>query len=88
MGSIAFQVTQTGQTTHNRSVNVADADITRIITAYQPGANTNVNGTATRTQVLNFWISTMMQGSKAFVQSSEQAAQIAALPPILPIEAT
>ena len=59
-GTITVQVVETGQTTQTKTYTVADADIDKIVAAYQSGANVSVNGTATRAQVLLYWITTLL----------------------------
>lgn len=54
MATIAVTVTETGQTTLTRTLTLADADLDATIQAYQQAANTSINGTATRAQVLNY----------------------------------
>lgn len=55
MATISATVTQTSFADASKTFGLSDADMTRIIAAYQQDANTAVNGTATRGQVLN-WI--------------------------------
>lgn len=52
MGSISFTVTETGKPDATKSYTVPDADIDRMVAAYQSDANVDINGTATRGQVL------------------------------------
>lgn len=88
MGTITFQVTETGQTNATKAFTVPDADIDRFVAAWQQDANIAVNGTATRAQVLLTWANSMMNEAKAKVLASEKAAQQAALTPPTPITAT
>jgi hypothetical protein len=87
MGSITFSVAQTAQTTATKAFTVADADLDRMITAYQSDANVSVNGTATRNQVLLYIASVWMNSTKDYIKGKETAAQQAALTPVSPIGA-
>lgn len=88
MGTITFQVAETGQTTATKTFTVPDADIDRFVAAWQQDANTSVNGTATRAQVLLTWANSVMAQAKDKVLAFEKAAQQAALVPPSPISAT
>lgn len=68
MGTITIQVVETGQTTLTKTYTVADADIDKIVAAYQSAANVSVNGTATRAQVLNYVCGTWAAATQAQVQ--------------------
>lgn len=70
-GSITFQIVQGGFANANRTYTLSDAEIARIIVAYQRDANVSVNGTATRAQVLNYWMQQFIQGTISKVQSAE-----------------
>lgn len=59
-GTISIQVAEAGFATQTKTYTVADADIDKIVAAYQPGANVSVNGTATRAQVLLYWLQTLL----------------------------
>jgi predicted amidohydrolase len=84
--SISIQVTQTGQTTLTKTYTVDDADINRIVAAYQQDGNTAVNGNATRAQVLLTWANGLMENTKAKVVARELAvAQGAVVPPVPPV---
>jgi hypothetical protein len=61
MAQIPISVVQTGQPTVSKTYNMADADMDAIIAAYQSEANTSINGTATRAQVLNYITLTWMK---------------------------
>lgn len=73
MGTISIQVVETGQTTATKSYSIPDSQIDRLVSAYQSGANTVVNGTATRAQVLNYWANKLIQEDTVqYVLNSEQ----------------
>lgn len=85
-GSISIQVVETGQTTLTKTYStIPDANIDRIVAAYQSAANTSVNGTATRAQVLNYWVTQFITKTIADVAASESNAAEQALPAIAPI---
>lgn len=86
-GTITFQVTETSQTTATKTYNIADAQIDRMVAAYQPAANLSVGGTASRTQVLNFIASQLvLTGIVQYVLSAEQqAASVSATSSVSPI---
>lgn len=85
-GSIAFQVVRTGQSTVSRTFTMSDADVDRLVAAYQARANVAVNGTASRTQVIMFWFSSVMDATKQSVASTERQNAIDALPVTPPID--
>lgn len=85
MATIAFQVTETAQTTVSKSYTLADSQMDRIIAAYQSGANSAVNGTASRSQVLQFWLTGFIQQTVNCVALFEAQTAIASLPTIIPI---
>lgn len=85
MATIAFQVTETAQTTVSKSYSLADSQMDRIIAAYQSGANSAVNGTASRVQVLQFWLTGFIQQTVNCVSLFEAQTAIASLPTIAPI---
>ncbi len=86
-GTITFQVTEGGQSTATKTFNVPDAQIDRMIAAYQNDANRSVGGTATRGQVLNFIASDLvLTRIVQYVLSAEQAAaSVSATSTISPI---
>lgn len=53
--SISIQVAETGQTTLTKTFTVSDADIDKIVAAYQTFANVDCSCVATRAQVLNYF---------------------------------
>lgn len=61
MATISLQVVETGQATSTKTYTIPDAQMDRIVTAYQSAANTSINGTATRAQVLNYWANQLIQ---------------------------
>lgn len=79
MGTITFQVAETGQTTATKTFTLPDTDIDRFVAAWQQEANIAINGTATRAQVLLTWANSVMDAGKAKVLAFERAAQQAAL---------
>lgn len=60
MGTVTFQVTETGQSTATKTYTVSDTDIDRFVAAWQDDANAAVGGTATRAQVLLTWANYVM----------------------------
>lgn len=85
-GTISIQVTETGQTTLTKTYSIPDAQIDRLVAAYQVAANASVNAPATRTQVLNYWASQLMQATVQYVQGIEsQNATAAATATVTPI---
>lgn len=85
MGTITFQVVEAGQTTATKNFTLPDAQIDRLVTAYQQKGNTAINGTATRAQVLLTWANELMNSSTQAVLASEQAANNAAVVQATPI---
>lgn len=90
MGTITVQVVEAGQTTATKNYTVADAQIDRLVAAYQSAANASINGSATRAQVLNYWANQLIQiATIQYVLSSEQqTATVTALAGVTPITAT
>lgn len=86
MATISFQVAETGQTTATKTYTLPDAQLDRMIAAYQQGANTSINGTATRAQVLNYWSQVVIAAAVAQVQAFEtQQATTTATSSVTPI---
>lgn len=83
--TITFQVTQTGFPNANRVFNLQDSEVNRMVAAYQSAANAAINGTATRAQVLNYWVSSVMRDTIEFIRSTEVQVAVAAIPPVTPI---
>jgi hypothetical protein len=81
MGSISFQVVETGQTTLTKTYTLADSQVDRLVAAYQVAANASISGTATRAQVLNFWVQGLVNETVQQVQNVETAALIQAVVP-------
>jgi hypothetical protein len=78
-GSLTVTVAETGQTTQSKTYTVADADVDKVVATYQSGANVSVNGTATRAQVLLYWLQTVL------VIPTQQAVQQFETPaPVVP----
>ena len=82
MGTITFTVTETSKPDATKTYNVADADIDRMVAAYQQDANTDINGTATRSQVLLYIAKTWLKDAQQKVSSKEYAAAQAAVQPV------
>lgn len=70
------------------NLTVTDAEVDRIVAAYQAAANTAVNGTATRNQVLQYVRQLVIRNLKSDVRTFEVGAAIAALPPISEVNPT
>lgn len=84
--SITFTIVETGFPNATKTYNFSpDSELDRMIAGYQQAANTSINGTATRTQVLLYWAQSIIDAAKANTKSVEQAAAIAAVPPVTPI---
>lgn len=62
-GSITIQVIEAGQSNATKTFTLPDAQIDRIVAAYQVAANASVNGPATRAQVLNYLAVQLIQGA-------------------------
>lgn len=88
MATISFQVAETGQTTLTKTYTLPDANVDLLVQAYQQQANTAINGTATRPQVLQTWVTGLVNGTVQYVTSYQQQAAVAALPPVTPISPT
>lgn len=85
-GSIQITVAENGFPNVSRTYNIPDADLVRMRAAYQSDANTAINGTATRVQVMNFWImEELIRDTIAKVQARERQSQIDAAPMPAPI---
>jgi hypothetical protein len=80
MGSISFTITQTSKPDAIKTYTVPDADVDRLVAAYQSDANVSVNGTATRAQVLLYvaaqWISQIKAKVKSVETTTAQAAVV------------
>lgn len=85
-GTITAQVVEGGQPNATKVYAIPDAEIDRIVAAYQSDANVAVNGTATRAQVLLYVFNTeFVARLVAKVKAVEAAAQAAAIVPPVPI---
>lgn len=85
-GTLTIQVAETAQTTATKTFNIPDAQIDRMIAAYQVAANASVNAPATRAQVLNYIANQMIQNVVQYVQGIEtQNAQTSATSGVTPI---
>jgi hypothetical protein len=71
MATITASVNQANQTppTVSKTYTLADADMDTAVAAYQQGANTSINGTATHNQVLAYMFDTLI---KSTIQSAVQ----------------
>lgn len=88
MASISFQVAETGQSTLTKTYSLPDANVDLLVQAYQQQANTAINGTANRTQVLQNWVQGLVTETVQNVTAYQQQAAIAALPAVTPISPT
>lgn len=85
-GTITITVVQGAQPDATKTFTLPDAQITRLVAAYQSLANVAVNGTATRAQVLNYVLTQVwLQSTVDFVKGVETAAAKAAVPDAVPI---
>lgn len=72
MATIAATVTQAPNPTASKTYTLADADMDKAIAAYQQAANTSINGTANRNQVLNYMFDVLIKNTiQAAVQGHE-----------------
>lgn len=86
-GTITFQVVEAGQTTATKNYSIPDAQIDRMVAAYQVAANASIGAVASRAQVLNYIANQIIQGTLVqYVLSIErQAAEDAATISVTPI---
>lgn len=84
-GSITFQVAEGGQPTLTKTYSLLDSEIDRLVAALQQAANTSINGTATRAQVLNYWVQNFMDSNVVTVKSFEKEQAVKAVPDPTPI---
>lgn len=86
-GTITFQVVEAGQTTATKNYAIPDAQIDRMVAAYQVAANASVGGAASRAQVLNYIANQIIQGTIVqYVLGIEtQAAEASAVSSVTPI---
>lgn len=84
MATISATVVQTPNPDASKTYTLSDADMTKAINAYQQAANTAVNGTATRVQVLNYMFDVLIKSS---IQTAVQGNLTvpAQVPPPIPI---
>ena len=61
MASFGGTATRTGMANQALAYNVTDAEFDRVIAAYQQDANTSINGTATRNQVLAYMFNILVK---------------------------
>lgn len=81
-GSISITVVQGGAANVTKNYTVLDADIDRIVAAYQVDANKDLNATANKAQVLLYLTKRWMAEIAADVKSAErQKAQDAIVVP-------
>lgn len=71
--------------TLNLQMTVTDAELDRIVAAFQVRANASVNGLATRPQVLQFIRARTIDGIRADVLQFERQRDIEAVPAPTPI---
>ncbi len=82
MGTVVFSISQAGFSTVSKTTTWADADLTRLTSSYQSEANISINGTATRSQVLNYIVTNVWtHGAISHVKTTEAQSAIAAVPP-------
>jgi hypothetical protein len=84
MATITSSVNQANQTpvTVSKTYTLADADMDAAVAAYQQGANTSINGTATRNQVLAYMFDQMIvKNMQAQVQTHQTQPSVTP-PPI------
>lgn len=89
MGTITFSVAETGFSTATKNYSIPDAQVDRMIAAYQVAANASVNATASRGQVLSYIADQVVKGTiPAYVLGIEQqnatATALASITPITP----
>jgi hypothetical protein len=82
MATIAATVTQTGNPNASKTYTLADADMDKAIAAYQQGANTAINGTANRNQVLNYMFDLLIKSAIQTAVQSDQTVPASTPPPI------
>lgn len=71
MATITIQVVTVADGTLTKSLTIPEAQATRMIAAYQSGANIDINGTATRVQVWNYIFKVIVAEWRRFVKSYE-----------------
>lgn len=83
-GSVTITVAQTTNPNVTKSYTIADADIDRIVSAYQTAANVSINGTATKAQVMlyltNLWMGEITAAVKAYDMDKATKAIVAPTP--------
>lgn len=86
MATIVATVTSGLHPTATKTFNLPDAEIDRLVAAYQIAANASVNATATYAQVLNYIFTTkFIAGLVADVKAREAAVAAATTVPPAPI---
>lgn len=88
MGTITITLVEGGQTNITRTYTISDAHIARARTALQQDANTAINGTATRAQVWNTWVTGVMNALVEKTKNAELSVAQAAVvtpTPITPV---
>lgn len=88
MGSIAFTVTNAANGAVGKTYTVADSDLADLVVAYQGDANVDINGTATRNQVLLYIAKTWLQAAQQKVKAFKDAQNLAAVPVVNPFTAS
>lgn len=86
MATITITVVETGFPNAQKVFTFnPDSHLDRMIASYQSAANTSINGTATRNQVLLYWAQTIIDVGTANTKQFETQQAIAAVPPVSPI---
>lgn len=90
MATVTFTVVQDGFPDSSKEFLFnPDSELDRMIASYQSAANTSVNGTATRVEVLNFWVESIINAGTASTKSFETqqavAEATAKVKPITPV---
>jgi hypothetical protein len=84
MATITSSVNQANQTptTVSKTYTLSDADMDAAVAAYQQGANTAINGTATRNQVLSYMFDQMIVKEMQAAVQSHKTVPAQVPPPI------
>lgn len=88
MGTLTVNAATGAGTVYNHAFTIPDADMTRIVQAYQSAANTDINGTATPTQVFTYVVKQWIAKMSGDVVNFQSQAAIAALAAPAPVSAT
>lgn len=69
----------------NKTFTDTDANLAKIVVAYQQGCNTSINGNCTALQVIKYWIDQVVAKTVQDVQADQVQKQLNALAPPTPI---